>query len=187
MSGLLEVLRAEGEREAREVIDRARREAEGIDATSAHRVRLDLDARLAARSEKLRATESAERLKARGRARESGFGIRETVVNRVLQATQQRLHAAASEDWLRTQCAAVLEFLPDGAAELRCARKDLMTVKTCAAARVNTAVVADDAVRSGVVAIMSDGTLRVDGTAEARLERMRARLAIEIVSAVEHR
>jgi hypothetical protein len=34
---------------------------------------------------------------------------------------------------------------------------------------------------------MSDGTLRVDGTAEARLERMRAALAIEIVRAVEAR
>jgi vacuolar-type H+-ATPase subunit E/Vma4 len=186
-STLLEVLRAEGELEARQVIDRARDEAGRIDMASAQRVARDLEARLAARSQELRLTESAEKVKARGRARESGFGIRERVVNDVLQRTRQLLAGAATDSWLQRQIAAVIEYLPEGGAELLCAKKDLAAVKKIAAGRPHTAVTVESGILAGVVAAMSDGTLRVDGTAEARLERMRAALAIEIVRAVEAR
>ena len=186
-STLLDVLTAEGELEARQVIDRARSEAARIDAASAQRVARDLEARLTARSEELRLTESAEKVKARGRARESGFGIRERVVNDVLRRTRRLLAGAATDAWLQRQVAAVIEYLPEGAVELRCAKRDLAAVKKVAAGRPHTAVAVDDGIQAGVVAAMSDGTLRVDGTAEAQLDRMRAALAIEIVRAVEQR
>jgi vacuolar-type H+-ATPase subunit E/Vma4 len=183
----LDVLTAEGEAEARAVIDRARLEAERIDADSAQRMARDIEERKARRSEELRARESAERLKARGRARESGFGIRERVVNDVLQRARRLLGEAASDAWLQQQVAAVIEYLPEGGAEIRCAKKDLAAVKKVAAGRHETAVTVDSGIQAGVVAAMSDGSLRVDGTAEARLDRMRPALAIEIVRAVEQR
>lgn len=184
---LLEVLAAEGEAEARAVIAKAREEAARIDGESAARLTRDLEERKLRRSEELQAAESAERLKARGRARESGFGIRERVVNGVLQRTRQLLAGAATNAWLQRQVAAALEYLPEGGAELRCAKKDLAAVKKAAAGRQHTTVTVDAEIQAGVIVAMSDGTLRVDGTAEARLDRMRAALAIEIVRAVEQR
>jgi vacuolar-type H+-ATPase subunit E/Vma4 len=183
--GLLETLAAEGEEEARLVVERARAEAARIAAESAARLGDELQKRKVYRAQELAASEGAARMEARKGKREKGRGTRERVVNRVIEVARGMLAGAATEEWTRAGVARVLEYMPDGKATVRCASRDLARVREAVASRANTTVVPDESISGGVIAEMADGSLMVDGTLESRLERMRTALAIEIVAALE--
>jgi vacuolar-type H+-ATPase subunit E/Vma4 len=185
MTGLRDTLQEMGEGEARAVIDRARAEAAAIAERSTSRIRDELERRKAARASELAERESSARLEARGESRRSALGARQALVDRVMAAAEQLLGKAGTVEWLEAETSRVLQYLPEGKAKVRCAPRDVASVKKLVAGRARTTVAADDGIAAGVIAESADGSLTVDGTLASRLARMRGALAIEIVSAME--
>jgi len=182
---LLERLAADGEREALAVVARAREEAERITAESAAR---QASAVAEAKARHLAMTaerEAIERIEVRAGARRSALGARQGLVDRVIAIAISGLAKAATADWLAADVAGAMQYLPEGAARVRCAARDVKAVTKLVAARAGTSVAADDKIAAGVRVEMEDGSLVVDATAESRLERMRGAIAIELVAAVE--
>ena len=183
--GLLDSLSADGETEARLVVDRAREEAGRLAVEARTRVRAELDRRIARRSRELEADEAAIRLEARADARRSALLARRAVVNRVMDIARAMLPEAASVDWLRSAAEQALEYLPDGDIVVRCAARDVRLVKQLVAGRKSARVLADGKIGAGVVAETRDGSVRVDGTLDSRLGRLHAEIAIAVVSSLE--
>jgi len=183
--GLLDSLAADGESEARLMLERAREEAGRLALEAKARVRGELDRRIAVRTEELAANESAVRLEARADARRSALLARRAIVNRVMDVARAMLPEAASEEWLRSAAEQALEYLPEGDIVVRCAERDVGFVKTLVATRKSARVVGDQKIGAGVVAETPDGSVRVDGTLDSRLGRMHAEIAIAVVSSLE--
>jgi len=183
--GLLDALAADGESESKVIVERARAEGARLEREAKDRLRAELDRRVAARTQELVLRETAARLEARSDARRSALLARRAIVNRVMDVARAMLPAAASESWLRSAAEQALEYLPEGEVVVRCAGRDVALVKKLVASRKTAQVVADDKIGAGVVAESSDGSVRVDGTLDARLGRLHAEIAIAIVSSLE--
>jgi vacuolar-type H+-ATPase subunit E/Vma4 len=183
--GLLEGLAAAGADEGRALIEQARLEAARIDEDSASRMRDELDRRKAVRALEIAGRESVMRMEARGGARRSALGARQLLVDRVFERATTLLPDLATPEWLEGEVGRVLPYLPDGEVTITCRTRDVARVKRLVAKRADVSVRADDAILAGVIAELGDGSLVVNGTAEARLARMRSMLAIEIVKMLE--
>jgi len=185
MRGLLDSLAADGESEAKLILERAREEATALVRDAIARRRAALDRRIVGRGQEIALREAAVRLEARSDARRSALFARRAIVNRVMDAARAMLPAAASEDWLRSAAEEALEYLPEGEVVVRCAGRDVALMKKFVAGRRAARVVADDKIGAGVVAESPDGSVRVDGTLDSRLGRLHAEIAIAVVSSLE--
>jgi vacuolar-type H+-ATPase subunit E/Vma4 len=183
--GLLEGLAAAGAEEGRVLIEKARLEAARIDEECASRMRDELERRRAARALEIAGRESVMRMEARGGARRSALGARQLLVDRVFERAAALLPDLATPEWLEGEVGRVLPYLPDGEITIRCRTKDVARVKRLMAKRADVSVRADDAILAGVIVETGDRSLVVNGTAEARLARMRGVLAIAILKMLE--
>jgi vacuolar-type H+-ATPase subunit E/Vma4 len=148
-------------------------------------MRDELERRRAARALEIAGRESVMRMEARGGARRSALGARQLLVDRVLERARGLLPEHATPEWLEREIASVLAYLPEGRVTIACRTKDVARVKRLVAKRMDASVRADDTIAAGLIAELGDGSLVVNGTAEARLARMRSMLAIEIVKMLE--
>lgn len=183
--GLLDSLAADGEAEAKSILNRARDEAGRMALEAQAKMRAEVDQRVAARTKELAASEATVRLDARSDARRSALLARRAVVNHVMDAARAMLPQAASEDWLRSAAEQALEYLPDGDVVVRCAERDVRLVQQLVAGRATARVMADKKIGAGIVAETPDGSVRVDGTLDSRLGRLHAEIAIAVVSSLE--
>ena len=106
-------------------------------------------------------------------------------MDRVIEVARSQLAKGSTAEWLAADVAGAMQYLPEGAARVCCAARDVAAVKKLVAGRADTTVAADDAIAAGVRVEMADGSLVVDATAESRLARMRGAVAIDLVAAVE--
>jgi vacuolar-type H+-ATPase subunit E/Vma4 len=182
---LLEKLAADGEAEALAVVARAREEAQRIATESAARLAAAVSDAKAGRLARSAEREGEARLAAKSAARRATLGAQQGLVDRVMGEALAALAGAAAPEWLASNVPQALQYLPDGEARVRCAKRDVAAVKRLAADRAHTTVQADDAIAAGVIVELADGSVTVDATAESRLARMRSAAAIAIVAAVE--
>lgn len=111
------------------------------------------------------------------------------LVDRVLTAALAELPAlaerAASDAVLVERTKEVLSYLGDAPAVLHAAPALATRVQHVLAGRDAVRVETDPGALTGLRAVSADGRVVVDDTLEARLRRMRAALAIEIMRAAE--
>ena len=150
----------------------------------------------ARRSKVLRSKEEAYRSKARAdiaaarhEAMRAVLLAKTRIADRILEAAKARLEdAARSEPYLAAlsnELEKALAFVGEDGAVVRCSRTVESSVRDVIGARANLRIERLTEGATGFVAIGADGSVRVDGTLETRLERMRAALSIEIHKLLE--
>lgn len=150
----------------------------------------------ARRSRVLRSKEEAHRSKARAdiaaarhEAMRAVLLAKTRVADRILAAAKARLEAAArSEPYLAAlsdELEEALAFVGEDGAVVRCSQVIESSVRDAVGARTNVRIERLTEGATGFIATGADGSVRIDGTLETRLERMRAALSIEIHKLLE--
>lgn len=150
----------------------------------------------ARRSKVLRSKEDAYRAKARAdiatarhEAMRAVLLAKTRIADRILAAAKARLgDAARGEPYLAAlsdELDEALEFVGQDGALVRCSQAIESVVREAIGARANLRIERLTEGATGFVATGADGSVRVDGTLETRLERMRADLSIEIHKLLE--
>lgn len=150
----------------------------------------------ARRSEVLRSKEEGYRSKARAdiaaarhEAMRAVLLAKTRIADRILAAAKSRLEdAARSEPYLAAlpdELEEALAFVGEDGAVVRCSQAIESSVRDAIGGRTNVRIERLTEGASGFIAIGADGSVRVDGTLETRLERMRAALSIEIHKLLE--
>jgi vacuolar-type H+-ATPase subunit E/Vma4 len=167
----------------------------GARATAAAIAR-DADERLArrrsdvlgAREAELRAAAEAGLGEARRAARRGVLEARQRLLERVFAAARALFPRALADDAYRAalpeHLAQALSAVGEEAAVIRCADALVPAVRAALARKKHLAVQGDAAAPPGVTVVTADGAITVDNTLDGRLERLRPRLALEIVRRV---
>jgi len=184
------VARLEHEADARiaSIEERARAELEGIAqqrerASSAAREQ-DLAVRRAARRTRL----EGELAQARSQARDATLSARRAFVDRVLGRAATMLDGAERDETylsaLAGQTAEVMRFVDDRPVSVRC-RPALATRLSRAPGTLAAALEPDPQCPVGVILTARDGSVQIDDTLSARLQRLRGQLGPELLAEVE--
>jgi vacuolar-type H+-ATPase subunit E/Vma4 len=192
---LLAALESESESNARRARADALLEAEQIAAQSTARLAARRASELRAHEERLRARSAATLAQASRRARAEVLEQRRVMLDRVFAAAAALFPCLVGSRELDSALERHLEearpFLGDGKVTpglnprtLRC-RPELELALRPLAARNGLTVELSPSEMWGIRLIDAAAGLEVDNTLEARLERMRARLAVDITRAVE--
>lgn len=188
---LLEQLRREADAAVAECTARASAEAERIRESAAAQRERRRATTVAAREQALAREREAARARAAQSTVQAVLTARAAFLDRVFEAAERRLEALAGAPDLAARLAPLiaeaLPFLPADDTRVRCrpALRDAVGRALAAAGRGDAPVESDDSVPAGAVLEDAARTVRVDATLTARLQRMRAALAIDAVRAVE--
>ena len=182
---LLSALEREAGEQVHAILAAARAAAAAIAREAEERLGHQRSDVLGAREAELRGAAEAALDEARRAARAGVLEARARLLDRVFAAAREQLPAALASEAYRAA-------LPGHVAEALRAMGDEPTVIRCPAAlvpavraavqRKETAVRSDPAAGSGVTAVATDGTIEVDNTLEGRLERLKPRLALEVLA-----
>jgi vacuolar-type H+-ATPase subunit E/Vma4 len=165
--------------------------------TEAARIAADADARLARR----RTVElGAEEAKLRGAAETALGAARRSSRGRVLEARGRFLTrvfdsaralfpatiaGAAYRGVLPDHVAEALRALGNEAATIRCPQGMVSAVRAAIERKKHLTVTSDPAAPLGITAATADGVIEVDNTLDGRLDRLRQRLAIEVLARLD--
>jgi vacuolar-type H+-ATPase subunit E/Vma4 len=189
IDALLAALRGEAEAQARQALADAEQEAARLRAASAARIAARRNAAVQARRRALRADDAGALAAATHEARAAVLTARERLVERVLAEARRLLPAALDAPEagpvVERLVVEALAYVPHGEAVVRCSPGLLERARAAAAGRSAVRVAADPDLPAGVLVRAADGSVAVDNTLGARLERLRPALAIEIVRGVE--
>jgi vacuolar-type H+-ATPase subunit E/Vma4 len=166
------------------MIRTAEAEAERILADADEAIRTRQRDVLRSREQKWRAEARVRIAAARHEAMKDVLLSRTRVVNRVLDAARALLPAILKteqyDSLLAHEIEQALDFVGDGGATVHCTQSLASAVRRSVASKPSVAVEPSDDIGSGFVAADDGGTVRVDCTLEARLDRLAPLLAIEI-------
>lgn len=189
IASLLDALEHDAERDAREVVDAARAEAERIRAEAEARVAQRCGAALAAHESELRLAADAHRARARREARARVLNARSAFLERVFRAVSAELpnvlESAAQRDALQHLAREALQYFPSTPAVIRCSGALADRLTGVAASVAELRVVRDESVVAGVIVEAADASLTIDNTLAARLDWLRAALSVEITKRFE--
>jgi vacuolar-type H+-ATPase subunit E/Vma4 len=137
----------------------------------------------------LREETEIELVEARRRSRNIVLGARQRLLDRVFTAAAAKLPGLLADPAylaaLPGELELALSYLGEGAAVIRCTPSLAPTIEPLVKDRANTTVRPDAAVGSGYQVDSADGHVTVDITLDARLERMRPRLSLEVLKELE--
>ncbi len=183
---LLAALEHEAAAEQAALLAEAKTEVGRIRARTAARIADQQAAYLGPREREWRDEASAVLTAARRHARGEVLAARQHLLDRVFANARERLPETLSEDRYRTVLPTHLDdalaYVGDGACTVRCPPVIAEIVRGLASSRPSVAVVEDAAALTGPVVESTDGSVTVDNTLEARLERLRPRIALDIVA-----
>lgn len=173
-----EAVAADARKEAAQLI------AEANELVEAHRSKV-----LRGKEEAYRSKARADIAAARHEAMRAVLLAKTRIADRILAAAKARLEdAARSEPYLTAlsdELEEALAFVGEDGAVVRCSQAIESSVREAVGARTNLRIERLTEGATGFIAIGADGSVRVDGTLETRLERMRAALSIEIHKVLE--
>lgn len=186
---LLAALERDGSAQAEELLGQARARAAAIAREADELVARRRADRLGAREAGLRGAAEAALGEARRAGRRTVLAARERLLERVFAAARDLFPEVVEGEAYRTatfptHLSEALHAVGDEAAVIRCSK----TLATAARALVGTkrlTVEGDAAAPPGVTVVTTDGVITVDNTLQGRLERLRARLAIEVLAGLE--
>lgn len=159
----------------------------------------DADARLArlrndflgSREAELKGAAATALGEARRASRATALAARLRLLERVLAAARARLPAALASPAYRAalpqHVAQGLRAIGDEPAVIRCPELLAPAVQAAVATRPDVTVRADAASAAGVTITTTDGAIEADNTLDGRLERLRSRLALEVLARFEAR
>ena len=141
---------------------------------------------LDAREAELRGATAAALGEAQRAARKTELEARDQLLTRVFDTARAMLPAALSGDTYRAalpgHVAEALHAVGDEPAVIHCPESLRDAVRMAVADRRELTIACDAAARPGVTATTRDRAVVVDNTLEGRLERLRPRLAIEVLA-----
>jgi vacuolar-type H+-ATPase subunit E/Vma4 len=185
---LLESLARDVEGDAREVLDAARAEAARIRAAAEARAGQRCAEALATREAALRASMDAERARARRDAHAGALRARARFLDRTFAAAAaelpRALDAPANTEALAMLVGETLEFFQGKPAVIRCRVGLADRVRQLVSSLGSVRVSPDDSVPEGVIVEAEDGSLMVNNTLIARMQRFQPMLSIELVARI---
>lgn len=186
---LLAALERDAEATAEAELSAARAEAVRIEAESAARVEQRRASFVATRERELRAAGATAAAEVRRRTRRAILEARQRLLDRVFTAAEHRLRAAVDDpafvERLGEYLAEARTYLGDGPVIARCRPELAARVRRLAAKAKSVTVVTDPAAGTGIRLSAADGAVEVDNTLDARLARLRPRLALEVLQRLE--
>lgn len=187
LDGLLQAMAADGDVEARQLIDEARARADSIRAAADARAERRCAEALASRDASLQSEFDALRAGAVREAREQVLRAREEFLEQVFTAVSHALPGvlddASSAGALEALCREAIACFPGVAVRIRCRPGLAAALLAGPDSSGTTEVVADEGVPEGVIVESADGAARVDNTLGARMARRRPLLSIALVRA----
>jgi vacuolar-type H+-ATPase subunit E/Vma4 len=185
LESLLAALERDAEAQAQAELVAARAAAARIAAEAAARVNARREAFVADREAALRAVTEHAVTQARWHARAGVLGARQRLLDRVFAAARAALPSAVRDpaflNRLPQDVAAARTYLGDAPITARCRPEMAAAVRALAAGNGALTVVEDVGMGSGIRLVAADGSVEVDDTFEARLERGRPRLALAVL------
>jgi vacuolar-type H+-ATPase subunit E/Vma4 len=186
---LITALEEDAEKQAHSELDQARVEAQRI-ATQARDQIVRRRAEFLVRMENdLREETEIELVEARRRSRSIVLGARQRLLDRVFTAAAARLPGLLEErayrDALPDELRTALTYVGDDPATIACSPQLAGAIEALVAGRAGTTIRPDDEVGSGFKVLSADAYVTVDVTLDARLERLRPRLSLEVLRELE--
>lgn len=186
---LIAALGEDADAQAQSEVERARSEAARIAADARDEIvrrRAEALGRLEA---DLREETERELVDARRRSRRLVLGARQQLLDRVFAAAEARLphllDQPAYTAALPGELASALSYLGTDPATIHCSASMVGPIRALIAGWEGITVQPDDAVGSGFTAVSGDGYVTVDVTLDARLERLRPQLSLEVLRELE--
>jgi vacuolar-type H+-ATPase subunit E/Vma4 len=187
---LLAALERDGSAQAEALLTQARTAAAAIaresDELVARRRADALDARKAELSGAAQATLGETRRTSRGAV----LAARQRLLERVFAAARDLFPEAMASDDYRTRAlprhlAEALSAVGDEPAVIRCPEALVAAVRSAVTRKKHLTVEGDPAAPPGIRVVTTDGAIEVDNTLEGRLDRLRARLALDVLAQLE--
>lgn len=183
---LLETLERGARAEAERVLAAARTEAEAVRAAAEMVVARRRAEAVSVRERALRADAALQLALVRRRARGAVLDARHQLLERIRAAARERIAAAEGEAGsLGLRLRAALAYHGDRPVEVRCAPALVDAVRAAVGDRAGTTVTPDPAASAPLVVRSADGTMEVDATLAALLERHWPELAVELLRELE--
>jgi len=161
-------------------------EVRALQAAEARAADEEAQQRLVGRRAALQAELRRELARARQQARAEELEARRALLGRVMARAKLLVDEVATTDAYREavagHCAEALSYLEGLAPVVRCPPALAAALAPVVAARADATLRPDDAMGPGLVAEAKDGSVFVDSTLLARLERLEARLAVELLN-----
>ena len=186
---LITALEEDANKQAHSELEQARVEAQRI-ATQARDQIVRRRAEFLVRMESdLREETEIGLVEARRRSRSIVLGARQRLLDRVFAAAETRLPGLLEErayrDALPGELRTALSYVGDEPATIACSPQLSDTIEALVAGRAGTTTRPDDSVGSGFKVHSADGYVTVDVTLDARLERLRPQLSLEVLRELE--
>ena len=188
---LLDALEREATAQAEALLAAARAEAATIARDADARLARRRSELLGSREEELRGAAAAALGEARRASRATALEARQRLLERVLAAARARLPealgSAAYRAVLPEHIAQGLRAIGDQPTVIRCPEPLVPAVQAAVATRKDVSVRGDAKSGPGVTIATTDGAIEADNTLDGRLERLRTRLALEVLARLEAR
>jgi len=188
MRELIQTLEREAEARSEAILEGAREAASRVAEDAERELEHRVEGQVEAREREWRRDAGGRVAVARRAAAEQALGARAELLREVFERAARRLADIPGSPRYEAAAAGLLEralsFLPPGGVEVLC---DPATARAVAPAaeRAGARIEARPGAAPGLVARATDGSVSVDATLEALLERLRPGLAMEIAARVE--
>ena len=186
---LLAALERDGTAQAEKLLADARATAAAMTREADERVAQRRHDALAAREATVRESAESALVEARRTSRQRVLSARQRVLDQVFAAAHALLPEAVNGPSYRTavprHVADALEATGEEPVEIRCPDALVPVVRAFVASRPGVSVRGDAAARPGIVVTTTDGVIKVDQTLGGRLERQRARIALEVLARLD--
>ena len=186
---LIAALGEDADQQAQSELEQARAEAARITAETRDEIVRRRAETLGRLETDLREETERELVETRRRSRGLVLGARQQLLDRVFMAAETRLPDLLDEpaylSALPGELAVALSYIGEDPAIIHCSPPLAETIGALVAGREGITVQPDDAVGSGFTAVSGDGYVTVDVTLNARLERLRPQLSLEVLRELE--
>lgn len=186
---LLAALERDGGAQAEALLTDARATAAAITREADELVARRRADALGTREAELRGAAEVALGEARRAARLAVLAARQRLLERVFTAARDLFAEAVAGDTYRaalpTHLAEALNAVGDAPVLIRCPETLVPAVRAVVARKKHLTVQGKPAARPGITIVTTDGEIEVDNTLEGRLERLRARLALDVLARLE--
>lgn len=186
---LLAALERDGGAQAEALLTDARATAAAITREADELVARRRADALGTREAELRGAAEVALGEARRAARLAVLAARQRLLERVFTAARDLFAEAVAGDTYRaalpTHLAEALNAVGDAPVLIRCPETLVPAVRAVVARKKHLTVQGEPAARPGITIVTTDGGIEVDNTLEGRLERLRARLALDVLARLE--
>lgn len=167
---------------------KADEEVRAVEAAEARAAAEESGRHLAKRREALKASLRLELARARGQARAEELEARRRLFERVMKRAEALIPEVAASPQYRAalpgHLTEALSYLESLRPLVRCPPALVPLLEPALSSRDDVKLVPDEAAAWGFFAEAADGSVAVDSTLKARLRRLEARLAVELLSAL---